>query len=46
MDEKFERITRVTVDEARQLPEFCAPDGTIAEIADPDRYEKMKGAAG
>jgi len=25
---------------------FRAPDGTIAEIADPDRYEKMKGAAG
>ena len=25
---------------------FRSPDGTIAEIADPDRYEKMKGAAG
>ncbi|MGD9614448.1 MAG: hypothetical protein AB7H90_08625 [Alphaproteobacteria bacterium] len=21
------------------------PDGTIAEIADPDRYKKLKGAA-
>ena len=25
---------------------FRAPDGTIAEIGDPDRYEKMKGASG
>jgi lactoylglutathione lyase len=25
---------------------FRSPDGTIAEIADPDRYEKMKDAAG
>jgi lactoylglutathione lyase len=25
---------------------FRSPDGTIAEIADPDRYERMKGAAG
>src|SRR5690242_14797729 len=25
---------------------FRSPDGTIAEIADPDRYKKIKGAAG
>jgi lactoylglutathione lyase len=25
---------------------FRSPDGTIAEIADPDRYEKIKAAAG
>jgi lactoylglutathione lyase len=25
---------------------FRAPDGTIAEIADPGRYDKMKGASG
>ncbi len=24
---------------------YRAPDGTIAEIADPDRYEKMKGGS-